>query len=354
MHATCRSSTKDADIAARPYAIFLMGPTASGKSGVALEIARRWPVEIVSVDSAQVYRHMDIGTAKPGPEARNAVPHHLIDLIDPHERYSAAQFRHDALTAMREIAGRGNIPLLAGGTMLYFKALQDGLSELPPANPSMRETIEAEAVKRGWPAMHEALLQIDPVSAARIKPTDSQRIQRALEVCHLMGEPMSQILCRPRCGGLPYDVIRIALVPGIRESLHHRIAQRFDEMLRLGLVDEIRAIRDKFPVSSESPSMRCVGYRQGWMHLENGIAWKEMRETAVAATRQLAKRQLTWLRSMKELYEFDCLDANLGEQVCDYLAYRAEGALQTGENTLSRTDLIKSEEPRRFGGGHPA
>ena len=303
-----------------PPVIFLMGPTASGKSGIALEIARHFPVEIVSVDSAQVFRHMNIGTAKPDAESMAFIPHHLIDLIEPHECYSVAQFVNDALVAMHEITERGNIPLLAGGTMLYFRMLLEGLSALPPANSSLRRQIEAKAEQNGWHEMHNELLQLDPASAARIKPTDSQRIQRALEVCYLAGKPMSEILKKPRNAGLPYRAIKIALIPGDRGALHQRIAQRFEAMLTLGLIDEVRAIRDKFCLNDASPSMRCVGYRQVWMYLEKEINAATMREMALAATRQLAKRQLTWLRSMKEMREFDCLAENLPEQVCGYLA----------------------------------
>lgn len=296
-----------------------MGPTASGKSGIALEIARYLPVEIVSVDSAQVYRHMNIGTAKPDAESRAAVPHHLIDLIEPNGHYSAAQFLSDALTAMREITQRGNIPLLTGGTMLYFTALLNGLSELPSADRGMREMIEAKAEEHGWIAMHKELSRLDPVSAARIQPADSQRIQRALEVCYLTDKPMSEILKKPRCVSLPYRVTKIALIPSNRGLLHQRIAQRFEQMLKLGLIDEVRTIRDKFDLNDESPSMRCVGYRQAWMYLEKEIDAERLREMALAATRQLAKRQLTWLRSMKEIQEFDCLEENLAQQLRRYL-----------------------------------
>ncbi|ARO86704.1 tRNA (adenosine(37)-N6)-dimethylallyltransferase MiaA [Nitrosospira lacus] len=313
------SEFQNQDFAFFPPAIVLMGPTASGKSSIALEIARNLPVEIVSVDSAQVYRYMDIGTAKPDTHTMAAVPHHLINLIEPHERYSAAQFVSDALAAMREITARGNIPLLAGGTMLYFRALLEGLSELPSADASLRRLIETKAEEFGWPALHNELLRLDPVSAARIQPTDSQRIQRALEVCHLTGKPMSEILKKPRHFYLPYRVIRIALTPGDREILHQRIAQRFERMLEMGLIDEVRAIRDKFCLNDESPSMRCVGYRQAWMYLDNKISLGKMREMALAATRQLAKRQLTWLRPMEGIKEFDCLMENLPEHVWEYL-----------------------------------
>jgi tRNA dimethylallyltransferase len=302
-----------------PPAIFLMGPTASGKSHVALAVARRLPVEIVSVDSAQVYRYMDIGTAKPGSRSLAAVPHHLINLIDPSERYSAAEFLNDALRAMGEIAERGNIPLLAGGTMLYFRTLLDGLSPLPSANSSLRADIEARAGEKGWPGMHEVLALLDPASAERIKPTDSQRIQRALEVCYLTDKPMSEILQQPRSVHFPYQAIRIALIPVDRSALHQRIARRFDEMLTRGLIDEVSAIRDKFSINEESPSMRCVGYRQMLMYLDKKIDAITAREKALAATRQLAKRQLTWLRSMRGIREFDCMAENLTEQVCEYL-----------------------------------
>ncbi len=247
------------------------------------------------------------------------VPHHLIDLIEPDQRYSAARFLHDALAAMRDITARGNIPLLAGGTMLYFKTLLDGLSPLPSANGALRTRLETEAKKKGWPALHAELRQLDPASAARIKPTDGQRIQRALEVCHLTGEPMSRILKEPIPIHLPYNVTRIALVPGNRAVLHQRIATRFDKMLRLGLIDEVRAIRDKFCLDAQSPSMRCVGYRQVLMYLDGKIDAATMDAMVLAATRQLAKRQLTWLRSMKQTREFDCLADDVSEQVCKYL-----------------------------------
>ena len=303
----------------RAPAIFLMGPTASGKSHIALAIAQRLPVEIVSVDSAQVYRYMDIGTAKPGAESQAVVPHHLIDLIDPHDRYSAAHFLDDALRAMGEITQRGNIPLLTGGTMLYFRTLLEGLSPLPSANDSLRAAIETGAREKGWPGMHAELALLDPASAERIKPSDSQRIQRALEVCYLTDKPMSEILQQSKSVHFPYHAIRIALIPGDRAALHQRIARRFDEMLKLGLIDEVRTIRDKFSLNEESPSMRCVGYRQTLMYLDRKVDAVTAREKAVAATRQLAKRQLTWLRAMTGVHEFDCMAENLSEQVCHYL-----------------------------------
>ena len=302
-----------------PPALFLMGPTASGKSAVAMEIAQHWPVEIVSVDSAQVYLGMNIGTAKPDEKTQAAVPHHLIDLIEPHERYSAAAFRDDALTAMREITERGNIPLLVGGTMLYFRALLEGLSDLPPADNAMRMVIDTMAEEKGWPGLHQELGRIDPETAARIKPTDSQRIQRALEIFYLTRKPMSALLKKPKFVYLPYRPIILALVPGEREALHQRIAARFEEMLELGLIGEVSKLRDEYGLDADMPSMRCVGYRQTWMYLDHEIGLTELREMGIAATRQLAKRQLTWLRPMKGLREFDCLAEDLPEQVLAYL-----------------------------------
>lgn len=302
-----------------PPAIFLMGPTASGKSSITMEIAKRLSVEIISVDSAQVYRHMDIGTAKPSAKTLAAVPHHLINLIEPHERYSAAQFRDDALVAMREITERGKIPLLVGGTMLYFRALLEGLSELPPADIGVRMAIDTKAEESGWPEMHKELQQLDPAIAARIQPTDSQRIQRALEVYYLTDKPMSELLKKPRYVYLPYQVCSIALIPDDRKVLHKRIALRFEEMLELGLIGEVRAVRDKFGLEAETPSMRCVGYRQAWMYLNNEISLSEMREMGLSATRQLAKRQLTWLRSMSGFKEFNCFEENLPQLILEYL-----------------------------------
>jgi tRNA dimethylallyltransferase len=296
-----------------------MGPTASGKSSIALQIAARLPVEIISVDSAQVYRHMDIGTAKPDAQTRAKFPHHLVDLLEPHEHYSAARFASDALAAMQEITRRGKTPLLVGGTMLYFRALLQGLTELPSADSNVRGEIESKAAEAGWSAMHKELSRLDPPSAARIHPADSQRIQRALEVCYISGQPMSEILKTHRVSHLPYSIFHIALVPSDRALLHQRITQRFDQMLEQGLIDEVQTIRDKFPLHETSPSMRCVGYRQAWMYLNGRIGSAEMRQTALAATRQLAKRQLTWLRPMKETMELDCLSEKAGEQVLRYL-----------------------------------
>lgn len=304
-----------------PPAILLMGPTASGKSQIALDIAENFPVEIISVDSAQVYRYLDIGTAKPDTETLIRIPHHLVNLIDPNQHYSAAQFRNDALNVMHEITQRNKIPLLVGGTMLYFRALQDGLSILPPADKNLRLMLENTANELGWPVMHQKLEELDQETAARIKPTDSQRIQRALEVCYLTQQPMSKILKIPRQADFPYRKISIALIPSDRSQLHLRIAERFEAMLNYGLIDEVQSIRQRFSLSIESPSMRCVGYRQTCLYLDNKINSADLRDMGVAATRQLAKRQLTWLRNMKidEVKEFDCLTGDLNAQVQHFL-----------------------------------
>jgi len=305
-----------------PLAIFLIGPTASGKSQISLDIAENFPVEIISVDSAQVYRYMDIGTAKPNRAVLARVPHHLINLIDPSQHYSAAQFRNDALRVMHEITQRNKIPLLVGGTMLYFRALQDGLSILPSADINLRLMLENMAKELGWRAMHQKLKELDQESAARIKPTDSQRIQRALEVCYLTQQPMSEILKTPKQTNFPYRKVNIALTPSERSQLHLRIAERFETMLNCGLINEVQSIRKQFSLSIESPSMRCVGYRQACLYLDKKISVSELHDMGVAATRQLAKRQLTWLRSMKtdETKAFDCLASDLPDQVRRFLS----------------------------------
>jgi tRNA dimethylallyltransferase len=292
-----------------------MGPTASGKTGVALELARHFPVEIVSVDSALVYRRMDIGTAKPDLAIRLEVPHHLIDIIDPTGNYSAAQFCDDALEAMRGIVERNRVPLLTGGTMLYFKALQDGLSDLPAADADIRVVIDAMAAKAGWPAIHRELERIDPATAERLDPNDAQRIQRAMEIFYLTGKPMSELIAAGRSANLPYRMIPIALIPGDRAALHRRIAARFEEMLELGLINEVRALREDYDLKPSLPSMRCVGYRQVWQYLDGEFGLGALRDKAVAATRQLAKRQLTWLRAMPGVKAFDGLDEELKEHI---------------------------------------
>jgi tRNA dimethylallyltransferase len=300
-----------------------MGPTASGKSRLALELATRWPVEIVSVDSAQVYRGMDVGTAKPGARERRAVPHHLIDILDPTEAYSAARFRADAIRIVDAIAARGRVPLLVGGTMLYFKALREGLAELPGADSAMRAAIDAEARRRGWPALHAELARVDPQTAARLKPSDAQRIQRALEVFRVTGAPMSQQL-GVREAAPPFHFVPVALLPSDRGALHHRIAERFDAMLAGGLVEELEALRGRFALHAGMPSMRCVGYRQSWRYLEGEYSRDELRDRGIFATRQLAKRQLTWLRAWAGLQAFDCLDAQVAPKVLAALRWAVE------------------------------
>ncbi len=285
---------------ALPPALCLIGPTASGKTDLALAIVQRFPVEIISLDSAQVFIGMDIGTAKPDRETLARFPHHLIDLITPEERYSAAQFRTDALRTMAEITARGKTPLLVGGTMLYFKALIEGLAELPPADPAMRALIDAEAAARGWPTLHAELALLDPVTAARLAPTDAQRIQRALEVLRLTGSPLGDFWQRQPEAALPYQMLNIALAAPERKLLHERIAQRFRSMLATGLVDEVAHLRLKYQLTADLPAMRCVGYRQVWEMLEGMLPAVELADRGIFATRQFAKRQLTWLRALRE------------------------------------------------------
>ncbi|HSQ04510.1 MAG TPA: tRNA (adenosine(37)-N6)-dimethylallyltransferase MiaA [Burkholderiales bacterium] len=304
-----------------------MGPTASGKTAVAVALAKALPCEIISVDSAQIYKSMDIGTAKPDAELLKSAPHHLIDIIEPDERYSAARFRDDALALMREITEREKIPLLVGGTMLYFKALLEGLSELPEADPLIRLVIDTMAAEQGWPAVHARLRSIDPETAARLDPNDAQRIQRALEVYQLTGRPMAELLKKPKYVYFPYRPIKISLVPSDRNVLHQRIEQRFDAMLAAGLVQEVRKLLEDYALEPDMPSMRCVGYRQAWQHLHREIDLAELREQGIAATRQLAKRQLTWLRAMEGITEFDCLVEGLEDLVLEYIRRELEALL---------------------------
>ncbi|TAN83909.1 MAG: tRNA (adenosine(37)-N6)-dimethylallyltransferase MiaA [Gallionella sp.] len=334
-----------------PPAIFLMGPSASGKTNVAVELAQRLPVELISVDSALVFRDMDIGTAKPDAATLARAPHHLIDILSPTEAYSAAAFRHDALRLMHDITQRGKIPLLVGGTMLYFKALREGLSDLPQADPEIRAALDAEIAQHGIEHLHRQLAEVDAETAARLHPTDTQRIGRAMEIYRITGQPMSALLKKapsplplsqspllnplPQAGeeaneksnlqslwergenGLPYRVTSIALVPSDRSALHARIATRFKAMLELGLLDELRLLREKYPLHAGMTSMRCVGYRQAWQFMEREITGAQLLETGIIATRQLAKRQLTWLRSMPDNIELDCLAPDLAQRVLD-------------------------------------
>ena len=289
----------------RPPAVCLMGPTASGKTGVAVRLAERWPMDIVSVDSALVYRGMDIGTAKPDADTLRRAPHRLIDLIEPDEVYSAAQFRDDALREMDEIAARGRIPLLVGGTMLYFRALLRGISPLPPADPVVRAAIEARAARLGWAALHDELAARDPKAARRIHPNDPQRIQRALEVIEITGRPLSAAHDEDPGEALPFRVFRAVLNPEPRRVLHERIARRFDLMLEAGFENEMRRLFEDPRLGPDTPSMRSVGYRQGWAWLAGEYGADSFREKALAATRQLAKRQLTWLRSEEGAVWYD-------------------------------------------------
>ncbi|ODU50733.1 MAG: tRNA (adenosine(37)-N6)-dimethylallyltransferase MiaA [Thiobacillus sp. SCN 63-374] len=296
-----------------PPAIFLMGPTAAGKTALAVNLLERFPLEIISVDSALVYRGMDIGTAKPDAATLARAPHHLLDIRDPTEAYSAAAFCDDARRLMADIAARGRVPLLVGGTMLYFRALLHGLDDLPRADAALRKKLEREAAERGWPALHAELAVVDPVTAARLAPNDSQRIGRALEIFRLAGTPMSALLDQDQ-PELPYRVLQFALIPSDRAVLHQRIAARFDTMLAEGLLDEVETLRRSYALTPDLPAMRAVGYRQAWAYLDGDIDWAALREQGIAATRQLAKRQLTWLRSWPDVVVLDCLAAGLESQ----------------------------------------
>jgi tRNA dimethylallyltransferase len=301
-------------------AICLAGPTASGKSALAFELAdalrSQIEVELISVDSAQVYRGMDIGTAKPGIDERARLPHHLIDILDPQQAYSAARFVHEARRCIDDIRARGRLPLLVGGTMLYFKALRDGLDALPAADPELRRRIDARAAEQGWPALHAELQRVDPVTAARLAPHDAQRIQRALEVGELTGQALSSLHSRRESAqaSTPDPWPLIALEPTSRAWLHERIALRFDAMLAAGLVDEVRRLRLRRELRPDMPSMRCVGYRQAWAALDSGDL-SDLRDTGIAATRQLAKRQITWLRSMTPRTRIACDAPGATEQL---------------------------------------
>ncbi|CAM3342438.1 tRNA (adenosine(37)-N6)-dimethylallyltransferase MiaA [Polaromonas hydrogenivorans] len=316
-----------------PY-IALAGPTASGKTAAALAIARHYadscPVEIISVDSALVYRGMDIGTAKPSAEELAAVPHHLIDIRDPLHAYSAAEFVLDAQRLIAEISARGRLPLLVGGTMLYFKALFDGLDEMPAADAAVRAVLAVQAAEKGWPALHAELAQVDPVTATRLAPNDSQRISRALEVFRVSGQPLSFFQQRnaskniaDNAGGASAATL-ISLEPTDRAWLHGRIAQRFDAMLAAGFVDEVRALRARGDLTPDLPAMRCVGYRQAWEALDGTSPMSELRDKGVFATRQLAKRQITWLRSMPQRRVVACDDPTALEQVLDLVKARTK------------------------------
>ncbi|OLU24476.1 tRNA (adenosine(37)-N6)-dimethylallyltransferase MiaA [Pseudomonas sp. PA15(2017)] len=308
-----------------PPAIFLMGPTASGKTDLALALARVLPCELISVDSALVYRGMDIGTAKPDRATLEAFPHHLVDIRDPAEAYSAADFRRDALTAMADITARGRIPLLVGGTMLYYKALLEGLADMPGADAEVRAELEARAERDGLAALHAELQAVDPQSAARIHPNDPQRLVRALEVFRVSGVTMTQLRVQQsetasQDGSLPYTVVQLAIAPAQRQVLHERIAKRFDLMLEQGFVAEVERLHRRGDLHGEMPSIRAVGYRQVWDHLEGRLNAAQMRERGIIATRQLAKRQFTWLRSWENVHWLDSLDCDNLPRALKYMA----------------------------------
>ncbi len=304
----------------RCSAVLLMGPTGAGKTDLAAALVERLPLEIVSVDAAMVYRGMDIGTAKPSRELRARAPHHLVDVVDPAERYSAARFLADAGDAMAAIAARGRVPLLAGGTMLYYRALQAGLAPLPAADAAVRRQIDERAAAEGWPALHAELARLDPASAMRIRPNDRQRIQRALEVIELSGRPLSAQLAQDLRGAASRDDLPLVLAPSDRSALADRLATRFDDMLRRGLLDEVRALRERRDLHAELPSMRLIGYRQLWAHFEGALTLADASDKAVAATRQLARRQLTWLRAEPRAEWFDAADGKAPERIAARVA----------------------------------
>lgn len=301
--------------------ICLAGPTASGKSASTIALAQRWPIEIIVVDSATIYRDMDIGTAKPSQEERQQIPHHLLDIRDPAETYSAAQFTEDARQLIGQILARQRIPVLAGGTMLYYKALREGLNDLPSADPAIRAAIDAEAESKGWPALHAELQAYDPETAKRLAPNDSQRLQRAIEIYRLTGQPMSALLAQgPRTGAQPYHYVTISLEPSDRSALHQRIANRYRLMMDAGLLEEVQRLRERPDLHTGLPSIRCVGYRQLWDYLDGQGHLEAAVERAIAATRQLAKRQLTWLRAQPDRTIIDCLAPDASDQVVDAAA----------------------------------
>ncbi|MEK9767516.1 MAG: tRNA (adenosine(37)-N6)-dimethylallyltransferase MiaA [Betaproteobacteria bacterium] len=283
----------------KPTAVCIIGPTGSGKSALALNLASHFDLEIISVDSAQIYRGLDVGTAKPSSEEQRLVKHHLIDIIDPTEHYSAAEFCRDATRQIIEISSQGKLPLLVGGTMLYFKSLRDGISNLPDRDETIRAELERDALEIGWPKVHEKLSRVDPQSASRINPNDSQRIQRALEVFRLTGRSLTELFEEHIDAERPFDLIDIALIPNDRSKLHKSIQNRFEKMLEMGFVEEVRKLRETWPLNKQLPAMRSVGYRQSWEFLDGEIDEKELLAKGVAATRQLAKRQITWLRKLE-------------------------------------------------------
>jgi len=308
---------------AAPPVLCLAGPTASGKSAASLAIAARWPIEIIVMDSATIYRGMDIGTAKPSAEEQALVPHHLLDIRDPAESYSAAEFRSDALALITGIQARGRLPVICGGTMMYYKVLREGISMLPEADPALRRQIDAEARQHGWPALHGELAGYDPATAARLAPNDSQRLQRAIEIYRASGIPMSAWLARSKPdSSSPHRYLTLSLEPSNRRVLHERIAERYHSMLEQGLLEEAARLHARGDLHTDLPSVRCVGYRQLWEYLDGRITLEAAVEQAIAATRQLAKRQLTWLRSEPERSVVDCLSPDAASRIVD-LAHAA-------------------------------
>lgn len=299
----------------------IMGPTASGKTALALALAEQFPIEIINVDSAQIYRYMDIGSGKPSLAIRNKIPHHLMDILDPKQPYSAAQFCYDAVAAIQSIISRNRIPILVGGTMLYFKALQQGLSELPESSPIIRQQLEKQLQEDGLQALYQRLQRHDPLRASQIQPTDPQRILRALEIYDITNKTMSEWLATPRIPVHTYQFRNIGLIPQStpREVLHQRIEERFDQMLKDGLVEEVNMLYQRGDLTPTMPSIRAVGYRQVWQYLDNALSYEAMRESTIAATRQLAKRQLTWLRSWPDMQFFDIDDPELLANVTVYV-----------------------------------
>lgn len=295
------------DQSALPPAIFIMGPTASGKTDLAIDLCEDYPFELIGVDSAQIYKGMDIGTAKPDEATLKRAPHRLISFLDPSESYSAAEFRRDALAEMQSITAAGKIPVLVGGTMLYFRALENGLADMPDADPTVRAALTEEAERHGWQALHDRLARIDPVAAARIHPNDPQRLQRALEVYELTGLTLTEHHNKAKADALNYRVLKLALIPSDREWLRQRAALRFELMLKAGFLDEVKALYERGDLHENLPAIRSVGYRQAWDYLAGNTDFNEMQNRAIVATRQLAKRQLTWLRSEKGISSFDTL-----------------------------------------------
>lgn len=313
----------------KQHVIFLMGPTASGKTACAVRLVQQFPIEIISVDSALVYRGMDIGTSKPDQETLSVAPHHLIDICDPRDAYSAARFRDDALRVIQEVLARGNIPLLVGGTMLYFRALSQGFTELPSADAAIRQALERQLQENGSQALHTQLALVDRESAQRIHPNDPQRIVRALEVYQLTGKPMSELWhTGTQQNAFPYQVVKLAVCPAERSLLHERIALRFRDMVDQGFVREVEQLKAQAGMHLELPSMRAVGYRQVWQHLDGVFGLDEMIDKGIVATRQLAKRQLTWLRAEKDLRWIDAAAKDAYEQVAGHLRFLFEDRIE--------------------------